>query len=127
MIKNINNYTIVGVLQEKITRLLKVNLPNDNIYMAPGVRKHVKKRHEHCLKYLEFISDIVDNPDYVGINPSEPNSIELVKIFDDNILVSINLSTATEMNYLYVSSLYDISNGKLKNRINSGRLREISN
>jgi len=86
--------------------------------MAPGLRKHVKKRHKDFLKYLDIISDIITNPDYIGVNPNEPNSVELVKIYDHIILVSVNLSMDTEKKYLYVSSLYDISNGKLLNRIN---------
>lgn len=125
MKKDIENYAVVGVLQEKITSILKSCLPNSNIYMAPGVRKHVKQKHKDCLKYLDDISDIIAYPDYIGINPNEPDSVELVKIFDDIILVSVNLSVDTEEQYLYVSSLYDISNGKLQNRINSGRLKKF--
>ncbi|MPN37301.1 hypothetical protein SDC9_184817 [bioreactor metagenome] len=93
--------------------------------MAPGVKKHVKKKHKDFLKYLDNISDIINSPDYIGVNPNEPNSVEFIKIFDDIILVSVNLCTNTEQQYLYVSSLYDISNGKLQNRINSGRLKKI--
>ena len=74
------------------------------------------------MRFLDSISDIVTNPDYIGVNPNEPDSVELVKIYDHIILVSVTLSIDTEQQYLYVSSLYDISNGKLRNRINSGRL-----
>ncbi len=72
-------------LSEK-SAVINCSLPNDAIYMAPGLKKHVKKKHKDCLKYLEFISDIITNPDYVGINPNEPDSLEFVKIFEDNIL-----------------------------------------
>lgn len=122
MKKDVNSYAIVGVLQEKITSILNITLPNDSIYLAPGVKKHIKKKHKDFLKYLDNISEIIANPDYVGVHPNEPNSVEMVKIFDDIILVSMNLSMDTEQQYLYVSSLYDISDGKLQNRINSGRL-----
>lgn len=49
----------------------------------------------------------------------------MVKIFNDNILLSIKLCIDFEPNYLYVSSLYDISEGKLNNRTNSGRLKNF--
>lgn len=126
MNKDINTYIIVGTLQENITSILNSSLPNDNIYMVPGVKKHIKKKHKDCFKYFKDIPDIITNPDYIGVNPNEPNSVEFVKTFDDIILVSVNLSIDTEQQYLFVSSLYDISNGKLKNRINSGRLKKIN-
>ena len=93
--------------------------------MAPGFKKHIEKKHSDFLRYVPSIPDIVSNPDYVGTHPNEPDSIELVKIYDDNILLSITLSIDTEDEYLYVSSLYDISDGKLHNRINSGRLKKL--
>lgn len=122
---DINSYSIVGVLQEKVNSILNITLPTDNIYMAPGLIKHVKKKHNDCLKYLDDITDIITNPDYIGVNPSEPNSVEVVKIYDEIILVSVNLSMGTEQQYLFVSSLYHISDGKLQNRINNGRLKKF--
>ncbi len=114
---NENSILIVGKLQERITEKLNINLPNENIHMYPGFKKHIEKRHPDCIKYISNIQNIVNNPDYIGIHPSEENSVELVKVFDKNILLSINLSTKTEKEYLYVSSLYEISQAKLDNRI----------
>lgn len=119
---NENNIVIVGKLQEIITEKLNIILPNEDIHMYPGFKKHIEKRHPDCIKYISSIQDIVSSPDYIGIHPSVENSVELIKIFDKNILLSINLSTKTESEYLYVSSLYEISQSKLDNRINSGRL-----
>lgn len=118
----VKTHASVGTLKKKIIDMLAIDLPNDIIYIYNGIRRHVKKKHKDCLEYMDKISDIIDSPDYVGINPNEPNSVEFVKVFDKNILVSINLSINTEDEYLYISSLYDISEAKLNNRINSGRL-----
>ena len=123
--KNKNSIVVVGKLHEKITNKLKINLPNENINMYPGFKKHVKKRHPNCVKYISKIPDIINNPDYIGVNPNEPDSVELVKVFDENILLSINLSTKTTEEYLYISSLYDISQAKLNNRLNGERLKEF--
>ncbi|MCT4595642.1 MAG: hypothetical protein N4A57_15445 [Anaeromicrobium sp.] len=124
---SINKHKIVtiGKLQNKITKILDIDLPNGDISMYPGFKKHVKKRHPDCVKYIANVQDIINNPDYIGVHPKEEHSVELVKIYDKNILLSINLSTKTDTEYLYVSSLYDISQAKLNNRINSGRLKKF--
>lgn len=45
----------------------------------------VKRKHYKCLKYIDYIPDIIANPDYVGINPNESeNSIEIVKQYDES-------------------------------------------
>lgn len=119
------NSVVVGKLHEKITNELNINLPNDDINMYPGFKKHVKKRHPDCMKYISYIPDIINNPDYIGVHPNEPDSVELVKVFDKNILLSINLSTKTDEKYLFISSIYDISQAKLNNRLNSKRLKKI--
>ena len=113
---------IVGVLQSKINQLLNINLPITEIYVFPGLRKHILLKHKNCIKYLGDINIIIQEPDYIGVNPNEQNSVEYVKILDNNILVSVNLSTDSDENYLFVSSIYDISNAKLQNRIHSKRL-----
>ena len=70
---------------------------------------------------LQQIPTIIQSPDYIGKNPREPNSIELVKKLSDNIMVCIKLDT--QNGYLYVASVYNISQGKVNNRLNSGRLK----
>ena len=113
---------IVGVLQSKINRLLSINLPITEIYVFPGLRKHILLKHKNCLKYLGDINIIIQEPDYIGVNPNEQNSVEYVKTLDNNVLVSVNLSSDSDENYLFVSSVYDISNAKLQNRLHSKRL-----
>jgi len=117
-------YQVVGQHTEKVNQILNIELLTGNIYMYPGFPKHIKKRHKKCLPYIPDIPDIISRPDYVGINPNEPDSVEYIKIYDENILVSVNLCKDKEKDYLFVSSLYDISDAKLNNRINSGRFRK---
>jgi len=121
-VRLIRKRKIVGVLQSKINQLLNINLPITEIYVFPGLRKHILLKHKNCIKYLGDINIIIQEPDYIGVNPNEQNSVEYVKILDNNILVSVNLSTDSDENYLFVSSIYDISNAKLQNRIHSKRL-----
>lgn len=111
---------LVGCYQERFNRLLNLQLPVRDIYLSAGLRKHVKKRHPNCVRYLKQIKSIIANPDYIGVHPREPNSLELVKVYDQNILVAIKLNA--ENGQYYVASLYEISEYKKLNRLNSKRL-----
>lgn len=66
----------------------------NDIYRSKGLPIHmIKRRHEKCLKYIDYIPDIIENPDYIGINPNEnaDKSIELIKKYKDNILIGIKI------------------------------------
>lgn len=115
-------HIVVGKLKESIIEHLNIDLPCIDILLYSGAKKHMKKKHKNCLKYLDRLAEIIENPDYIGCHPNEVNSVELVKIFDDNVLVAVKLS---DEGYLYISNMYDISSGKLNNRINSGRLKKF--
>lgn len=106
--------------------LLGINIPEFDIYRSKGLPAHMLKRHhEKCLKYIDYIPDIINQPDYVGINPNEINtkSIELIKKYKDNVLIGIKLDTTN--NYLYVSTMHDIAESKVQRRLHSGRLTKF--
>ncbi len=116
---------IVGKLYQKLNIIAGTDLPNMEIYCSIGLSVHLKKsNHGNCLKYIKEIPEIIENPDYVGKNPKEPNSIELVKKFSENILVAIKLDI--KENYLYVASLYDVSQTKVERRLHSDRLKKFN-
>lgn len=122
--ENTSEKQVVGTLRQDIIDTLNLNLPSADIYMYPGAVRHIKKRHMDIFQnYFQFIPDIISDPDYAGINPTEPNSVELVKILGDNMLVAIKLDPS---GYLYFSSIYQLKPRKLANRISSGRLKKIS-
>ena len=101
----------VGKYKEEFNKQLNINLPINDIYQSDGLIIHIKKRHPGLEKYMSDIPDIIKNPDYIGVNPKETDSIELIKILDDNILVAVKLDK--NANHLFVASLYNISNSKL--------------
>ncbi len=112
----------VGMFKEEFNKLLDINLPIEKIYQSKGLSVHmIKRKHFKCLKYLDNISEIINNPDYIGVNPNEDNSIELIKKFHDNVLVGIKLDV--DKNYLYISTMHDIHESKIERRLHSGRLK----
>lgn len=112
----------VGTYPQKFNDLLGLSLPCIDIMQSDGLEVHIRKRHAGYEPYLSKLSEIIRQPDYIGRNPKEPHSVELVKRLDENILVAIKLDTKRD--YLYVASLYPISEYKIESRLKSGRLRK---
>lgn len=113
--------TDVGTYNALFNKILGISLPCKKIYKSKGLVTHIEKKHANCLAYLGHIPDIIKNPDYIGTNAKEPNSIEVIKRYDKNILVAIKLDTRND--YYYVASLYAISEGKLLRRLHSKRIK----
>ena len=122
-----DNLIEVGLFKKEFNKILGTSLPIYIIYQSKGLSSHmIKRRHFKCLKHIGDISDIINNPDYIGINPNESgDSIEFVKKFKDNIMIGIKLNV--EDNYLYVSTIHDITESKISNRLFSGRLKIFNN
>lgn len=114
----------VGTYNSTFNQILGINMPILDIFRSKGLPSHMLKRHhEKCLKYIDFIPDIIKTPDYIGINPNEPNSIELVKQYKDNVMIGIKLDINN--NYLYISTMHDIQESKIRRRLHSGRLKSF--
>ena len=76
------------------------------------------------MQYIALIPNIISDPDYIGINPHEPqNSFELVKKISDNVQIGIKLDQKND--YWYVATLHTITNAKLLHGIQNGRLRQF--
>ena len=116
----------VGKYNHRFNEILGIEIDELDIYRSKGLPAHMlKRKHFKCLKYIDNIPEIIEHPDYIGVNPNEQGiSIELVKRYADNIMIGIKLDT--DGNYLYVSTMYDIQKSKISRRLYSGRLKEFS-
>ena len=58
------------IVKHSIKELLGLETDLSEIeYSKHGLKRHLEKRkHYDVLKYVDKISDIIENPDYVGIN-----------------------------------------------------------
>ena len=110
----------VGRYNSKVNEILGINIGDLEIYRSKGLPSHmIKRKHFKCLKYIDYIPDIILSPDYVGINPNEhDSSIEFIKRYADNVLVGVKLDA--DENYLYVSTMHDIQESKISRRLYSG-------
>ena len=115
----------VGEYNQQFNNLLNIEITQTQIFRSEGLGTHlIKRNHLDCLQYLDRISDIIKDPDYIGINPNEKDSsIELVKQYEDNVLIGIKVDTSADI--LYVSTMYTVQQSKLERRIHSGRLKKF--
>lgn len=116
----------VGKYNSKFNEILGINIKELEIYRSKGLPSHmVKRKHFKCLKYIDYIPNIILEPDYIGINPNEQDtSIELIKRYADNVMIGIKLDTDGE--YLYVSTMHEVQESKISRRLHSGRIKVFS-
>ena len=122
--KNVENLTMK--VKKQIKELLGIQSDVNVIkYSKNNLEKHLLKRnHIDALKYFDKIEDIIEEPDYVGINPNEKSEcLEYVKVFDENILVALKIHSSEE--FYYIPSMYTITDYKLQSRLFSGRLKKV--
>ena len=84
----------VGKYNLKFNELLGIDIKDFEIYRSKGLPSHmVKRKHFNCLRYIDYIPDIILEPDYIGVNPNEQGlSIELIKRYADNVLIGKRIS-----------------------------------
>ena len=117
----------VGRIKSEYFRILKLDDSIDIVKVnMENLKKHLEKRnHDNMIKYLSRISELLENPTYIGINPREKGrSIEYVIQLEENVLIGIKLDYKNE--YFYIATMHEISELKLNQRIKNGRLKSLT-
>ena len=111
----------IAELPNSLRTFLQIQKTAIKIYRSKGLLAHLlKRKHYKAAKYLDYISEIITSPDYAGVFDNE---IELIKIFKDNIFLSIKLDASKDI--YYVSTLFDVSQSKIESYCKSGRLKKV--
>ena len=111
----------IGQLNKHVVSLLGISDSDVKIYRSKGLLAHLMKRkHYKAAKYVDYIYDIIEKPDYAGMTDGQ---IELVKIFKDNIFLSIKLDASKQL--YYVATIFDVSQSKIEAYCKSGRLTKL--
>lgn len=124
-------YKRVGYFKDRMAENLGVKFTG-TIYASPGVIKHIKKRHgKHLGKkiignIIDCMREILEKPDYIGVyNLTESEiHVELIKKDKVNILIGIDINSKRD--YIYVSTMYPITDGKIYSRLYSGKIIKCS-
>lgn len=122
--ENSSGRLLVGQIdREKINRLTGITFHEQDVFIYPGAIKHINRNHPLVWnQYKNELPDILLNPDYIGKNPTVPNSVELYKFVSKHLLLAIKLDPS---GYLFVSTFYVLDNAehKIKKRLESGRIQ----
>ena len=119
---------VVGILNDKIINLLNLDpdLEGKEIFLSSKRKKHMKKHmKKHKREFLDFeksfneINLVINEPNYVGLHP-DGQSIQFIKVTNENVLLAVKLDK-----YLDVRTMYVITDNKLQNYLNSGRIKKF--
>ena len=104
-----------------LNTILGTNFQPFSIYRSKGLLTHlINRKHYTAAKYIDYLPEIIKSPDYIGFNDG---NIELVKIFKDNIFISIKLDNKKQQ--YYVATMFDTKMSKINSYVRSGRLKKI--
>ncbi|MBQ9360319.1 MAG: hypothetical protein IJT96_04715 [Lachnospiraceae bacterium] len=104
-----------------LNSLLNLNFPKFDIYRSKGLLAHlINKKHFKAAKYIDYLPEIIMYPDYAGCNDG---NIELVKMFKDNIFISIKLDNIHK--HYYVATMFEVKMGKIEAYVKTGRLKMV--
>ena len=107
----------------ELNTLLGTNFHSFPIYRSKGLLTHlIKRKHFVATKYVEYLSEVIQSPDYAGYYNG---NIELVKVFDDNIFISIKLDKNKKK--YYVATMFDVKESKIESYLRTGRLKRVEN
>lgn len=105
-----------------LNKIINADFSSFGIYRSKGLLEHLKKRnHFVAVQYIDYLPDIINNPDYAGVYNG---NIELVKIYKNNIFISIKLDN--KKGHYYVATAFEVKQSKIDSYVRSGRLHVVN-
>jgi len=109
----------VGSLSQEMISRLGLHYSPGPVHIGPSNLEHIRRKHPiEYVKYLQDIPDIIENPDYIGVHPRQ-GGIEFVKVFDENVMVSVRPSVKGT---LFVRSVCIVSRERIQSYLQKGTL-----
>lgn len=118
---------VIGYFKQSIIDLLNLTdvRCSTPILLGESNIEHMKNRHPYEYdKYFSNISEIIAEPDYVGINPSD-NSIGFVKeylVSGEYVRVAVRVTTKGQY---FAKSLHSLSTYNAERYIEHGTLKKL--
>ena len=111
----------VGRLNSKIDKLVGKTISNIDIFRSKGLWTHLlKRKHYTAAKYLDYLPEVLQTPDYVGYIGGV---VELVKLFKEDIFVSVKLDSSRDL--YYIATMFDVKKSKIETNVKSGRWKKL--
>lgn len=121
-----NKITQIGYLNRKVIEILSLSVEPAKIFIGSDNIEHIKSKHPHDYEtYFDEMPQILNSPDYVGIN-NKDSSIEYIKDFRINgEYVKVAVRATHTSNIWFVRSMYTMSDRKIDNYIKKNRLKKL--
>lgn len=116
----------IGYFSKEIVNLLNLDVAYGTpIFIGESNIEHIKNRHPYEYdKYFDSIEEILNSPDYVGLNPKD-NSVAYVKEYQINsefIRVAVRI---TPNKKCYAKTLHLLSTCNAERYIKKGTLMKL--
>lgn len=124
---NGKNKVKIGELTQEVIDLLSIQRKPCNIVMWSERLKHTEKHkinfktEEEYNEAIKNIPNIIREPDYVGLHPTD-NSIQYIKQINKLMLIGIRMKPEGEISY---RTAYPITESQLKDYIRKGRVKKL--
>jgi hypothetical protein len=117
----------IAFITEDVVSTLSLQCPAGTpIYLGKTNIAHMQQKHPADYeKYAPFINEILSDPEYVGINPTD-DSIEYVrefKIHHEFVKVAVRISLSGKY---FARSLYALNPNRVHNFLRKGTLRNLT-
>lgn len=118
----------IGTIKKEVIKILDLNLNCETpIYIGESNYRHMFEKHKSdFVKFGAYIDNIIESPDFVGINPID-KSIEYVKEFkieDEFVKVAVRVSGRGRY---FVRSMYTLNKNRVDRFVKSGNLKKLTN
>lgn len=117
----------VGRITNKLLKFLELDAKETNVVIWKDRMKYLEKHKkdfetdEAWLRHVEEIPNIIENPDYVGLHPSD-GSVQFIKQIDKYMMVGVRIKTKGNW---AIRSSYPISEDNLQRYIECGRVKRV--
>lgn len=118
---------LLGYIKQEIIDLLELKdvAADTPIYIGPTNIDHIKNRHPYEYdKYYSCAEEILNEPDYVGLNKGSITYVKLYKTASEYVRVAVRVSTS---GCAYVKTLHILSTYNAENYIERGTLKKLDN
>ena len=100
-----------------------------DVILTPKQRKHIIDKHPDVEKYIENISDILQDPDKVFLQLDKEDTLWLIKQLDDEIKVTMKINTPSNIKEKgYKNSIIQMQimkQNRINNYIEKGKLKQL--
>ncbi len=124
--RNLDTMKIIGYISQSVINILAIDMkPNTPVYIGESNIEHIKSRHPYEYeKYYPDIGDIINSPDYAGINPKDGSLlfVKLYKIEREFIRVAVRVTSGGKC---FAKTLHSLSTCNAERYIEKGTLKKL--